>query len=128
MADFIDWFGDGSVAVLDLALACCALESEFAVPVGAARLDAAPPGSKLVIVVSGTLTDVLAPAVADIIAGHPTARVVSFGACACSGGPYWDSYSVTRGVDQLVAVDHYIAGCPPPPGALSDYVAQVRHG
>ena len=38
--------------------------------------------------------------------------MISFGACASSGGPYWDSYAVTKGVDQLVAVDAYVAGLP----------------
>jgi NADH-quinone oxidoreductase subunit B len=46
--------------------------------------------------------------------------VVSFGACASSGGPYWDSYAVTKGVDQLVPVDVFVPGCPPPPSALTE--------
>jgi NADH-quinone oxidoreductase subunit B len=82
------------------------------------------------VVISGTVTDRLAPAVAAIVDGceqqagrRPT--VISFGACASSGGPYWDSYAVTKGVDQLVAVDAYVPGCPPPPEALSAVLDQM---
>ena len=124
--DVIDWFGDGSVAVVDLALACCAVESEFAVPVDAVRLPACPEGASVVAVVSGTLTDVMAPLVAERIRSLGDCHVVSFGSCACAGGPYWDAYSVTKGVAPLVDVDTYIAGCPPPPEALATEVSLVR--
>lgn len=122
---YIDWWGDGSVVVLDLALACCGLESVM--PQGAGIVSEIPPGARVVVVVSGTVTDPIAPKIARIVAAHPSASVVSFGACACTGGPYWDSYSVTKGIDQLVGVDHYIAGCPPPPSSLADYIERVRH-
>lgn len=132
MADYIDWFGDGSVAVLDVALACCAVETSVATPDHAPRSSEPAPGAKVVIVVAGTVTDALAPLVKATIdravATHPGARVVSFGACSCTGGPYWDSYAVTKGVDQLVPVDHYIAGCPPPPDSLASYIEEVRRG
>ena len=62
----------------------------------------------MAVVISGTVTDRLAPAVVAIVdaAGAASVRrptVISFGACASSGGPYWDSYAVTKGIDQLVA-------------------------
>ena len=124
---FVDWFGDGSIVVVDLALACCAVESEFAVPEGAPVLDAVPAGSLPVAIVSGTLTDAVSGLVRDRIQSlGPNVHVVSFGACAAAGGPYWDSYSVTKGVDQLVHVDHYIAGCPPPPSALTSHLESLR--
>lgn len=122
----IDWFGDGSVVVVDLGLACCAIESEFAVPHGARWVDEWTDDALVVCVLSGTLTDVLAPLVAARVAALPGARVVSFGACACAGGPYWDSVPVTKGVDQVVHVDLYVPGCPPPPSALAQAVEALR--
>jgi NADH-quinone oxidoreductase subunit B len=121
---WLDWYGDGSLYVLDIALACCALEFEAA----ASGIPDAPPGlapeTRIAVVVSGTVTDRLAPAVTAILdacseRGVQRPVVISFGACASSGGPYWDSYAVTKGIDQLVEVDLYVPGCPPPPEALA---------
>jgi NADH-quinone oxidoreductase subunit B len=121
---WVDWYGDGSLYVLNVALACCALEFDAASPVWAGPLPMLDDGAQVAVVISGTVTDRLAPAVAAIVDGceqlagrRPT--VISFGACASSGGPYWDSYAVTKGVDQLVGIDAYVPGCPPPPEALS---------
>jgi NADH-quinone oxidoreductase subunit B len=123
---WLDWYGDGSVYVVNVALACCALEFEAAAQgvAEAATPAAVRPGTRVVVVVSGTVTDRLAPAVAAIVhacaeRGADAPAVISLGACASSGGPYWDSYAVTKGVDQLVPVDVFVPGCPPPPEALS---------
>jgi NADH-quinone oxidoreductase subunit B len=117
--------------VHDLGLACCALEYAAATlrPDLPAELDLLAPGPEEadVLVVSGTVTDALAPAVLAIWNRLPEPRhVLSFGSCANSGGPYWDSYCVTKGVDQLLPVDVYVPGCPPRPEALLAGLLQLH--
>ena len=125
-----DWYGDGSLFVVDVPLACCALETQSATHGrSAVALDAVPEGARVVVTLSGTITAPMLPAVSLVLDSVPDdSRVVAFGACACVGGPYWDSYAVVRGAEALVPVDHFIAGCPPPPTALDDYLAAERVG
>jgi len=80
-----------------------------------------------VLVVAGTVTDKLAPLVLAAYRDLPEPRrVLSFGACSNSGGPYWDSYCVTKGADQLIPVDVYVPGCPPRPEALVYGLRRLR--
>ena len=125
-----------SLHVVAVGLACCGVEVSVSVrshPEWLA-LGAEPSGGALpaagkgpsVLVLAGTLTDKLAPAVRRLYDTLPSPRaVISYGSCANSGGPYWDSYSVTKGVDQLVPVDVYVAGCPPRPEALLAALRQL---
>ncbi|MCU1603184.1 MAG: NADH-quinone oxidoreductase subunit [Frankiales bacterium] len=105
------------LSLFDLGLACCAVE--FVAASVAGEIEATSLEEANVLVISGTVTDVSAPAVLRAYERLAEPRhVVSFGACSNTGGPYWDSYSVTKGVDQLVPVDVYVVGCPPRPEAL----------
>jgi NADH-quinone oxidoreductase subunit B len=114
-----------SLTVVNVGLACCAVEAMVAslsttTPVG--TVPYADAGRSVdVLVISGTVTGALAPLVRRLYDASATPpRVVSFGACANSGGPYWDSYSVTAGIDTVLPVDAWVPGCPPRPEALLD--------
>jgi NADH-quinone oxidoreductase subunit B len=107
--------------VFDAGLACCAVECAAALRRLAGRPLTAGEHSEVmnVLIVAGTVTDKLAPLVLRAYQQVPRPRrVISFGACSNSGGPYWDSYCVTKGTDQFLPVDLYVPGCPPRPGAL----------
>lgn len=127
----MDWYGDRSLLVIDIALTCCALEVEAAQarvamaarPVELAEVTA---DDRVAVVVSGTVTDAALPLVREIIELVPQAQVIAFGACASSGGPYWDSYAVTKGIGQVAEVAAYVPGCPPPPEALEHAFEQVK--
>ena len=126
----IRWYrvaDDPGVRVGNVALACCALEVESAVRLGLLlpdRSDEAdrPTPVRTVLLVSGTMTAPLRSAVAAAVATVPEAEVLAVGACASTGGPYWDAPSVVNGIDTEVTARTYVPGCPPRPEALVDAI------
>lgn len=121
----LNWGTRYEVTVLDLGLACCGVEVMAALHGrGADAPEPAPAGGPEVahvLVVSGTVTDVMLPAVVASYRAMPEPKyVLSVGACSNTGGPYWDSYCVTKGIDQMLPVDVAVPGCPPQPEALLD--------
>ncbi|CAN5275458.1 hypothetical protein BH24ACT10_BH24ACT10_19090 [soil metagenome] len=120
-----------TLTVVNVGLACCAVEAMVAAlsPSGGRVPYAGADRDAQVLLVSGTVTAKLAPLVQALHASLPApVQVVAFGACASSGGPYWDSYSVVAGVDRLLPVDVYVPGCPPRPQALLDALDALSAG
>ena len=120
----INWSKTGSLWPMTFGLACCAVEMMH---VAMARYDfdrfrmffrPSPRQSDLMIV-AGTLTNKMAPALRKVYDQMPEPRyVISMGSCANGGGYYHYSYSVVRGCDRIVPVDIYVPGCPPTAEAL----------
>src|SRR5665811_218699 len=129
----LNWGRRYSLWVFNFGLACCAIEfiSASMARHDFIRLGVIPfaPGPRQadLMIVSGTVTDKMAPAIRRLYDQMPEPKyVISFGACANSGGPYWDSYCVTKGVDQLIPVDVYVPGCPPRPEALLQGIIRLQ--
>jgi NADH-quinone oxidoreductase B subunit len=129
----LNWGRRYSLWVFNFGLACCAIEF---IAASMARHDfirlgvipfAHGPRQADLMIVSGTVTDKMAPAVRRLWEQMPEPKyVISFGACSNSGGPYWDSYCVTKGVDQVIPVDVYVPGCPPRPEALLQGIIKLQ--
>jgi NADH-quinone oxidoreductase subunit B len=120
----ITWARTGSLMYMTFGLACCAVEMiHSAMPhYDSERFGIAPrasPRQSDIMIVAGTLTNKMAPALRKVYDQMPEPRyVISMGSCANGGGYYHYSYSVVRGCDRVVPVDIYVPGCPPTAEAL----------
>jgi NADH-quinone oxidoreductase subunit B len=130
LVDSLEWAinaaRSNSLWTLTFGLACCAIEMMAA---GASTYDwarfgfevpSASPRRADMMIVAGTVVRKIVPIIRTLYEQMPDPKyVVAMGGCAIAGGPYvYDSYTIVRGVDEIVPVDVYIPGCPPRPEAL----------
>ena len=127
-----NWAKSGSLWTMTFGLACCAVEMMHS---AASRYDMdrygmlfrPSPRQSAGMIVAGTLTNKMAPALRRVYDQMAEPRwVISMGSCANGGGYYHYSYSVVRGCDRIVPVDIYVPGCPPTAEALIYGLLQLQ--
>lgn len=130
---FLNWGRVNSFWPASFGLACCAIEMAST---GGARyclarfgyevFQASPRQADLMIV-AGTMTRKMAPVARRVYDQMPEPKwAIAMGNCACSGGPFADSYAVVPGADSIIPIDIYIPGCPPRPEALIFGMLQLK--
>jgi NADH-quinone oxidoreductase subunit B len=114
-------------------LACCAIEmmSAYMSHHDLDRFGIIPwasPRQADVMIVAGTVTKKMAPAVKILYEQMPNPKwVLAMGACATNGGPYARYDRVVQGVDKIIPVDVYVPGCPPRPEALMEGLIALQN-
>jgi NADH-quinone oxidoreductase subunit B len=129
----LDWGRKHSLYPMPFGTACCAIEFMSSI---SSVFDIARFGSEVLrfsprqadlLLVSGTINYKQAPILKRIYDQMPEPKwVISMGACACSGG-FYNNYCVVQGIDQIVPVDVYIAGCPPRPEAIIEAIMMIQN-
>ena len=120
----LGWAQKNALWPATFGLACCAIEM---MAMANSRWDAARFGAEVfrasprqadLMIVSGRVSQKMAPVLKTIFDQMPEPKwVISMGACASCGGIF-NNYAIVQGVDRVVPVDVYVPGCPPGPEAL----------
>ena len=129
--EVVNWGRKYSMWPMPFGTACCAIEfmgvvsSRFDVSRFGAELVRFSPRQADLLLVMGTITQKQAPVLKQIYDQMPDPKwVISMGACASSGG-FYDNYTTVQGIDEIIPVDVYVAGCPPRPENVIGAVVKI---
>lgn len=132
LEELIDWARGNSLWPAQFGLACCAIEmmstaaSRYDISRFGMEVFRASPRQSDVMIVAGRVSQKMAPVLVTVHSQMLEPKfVVAMGDCAASGGIY-NNYAIIQGVDKIVPVDVYVAGCPPRPEALLDGLLLLR--
>ena len=120
----VNWGRSRAMWPMLFGLACCAIEmmstqmAEHDVSRFGMELMRASPRQSDLMIVAGRVSRKMAPVLRRLYDQMPDPKwVIAMGDCAACGGIF-NNYAIVQGVDEIVPVDVYVAGCPPRPEAL----------
>jgi len=130
--DLVRWGRTGSMWPLLFGLACCAIEMmavympRFDLSRFGMEVYRASPRQADLMFVAGRVSRKMAPVVRQLYDQMLEPKwVIAMGDCAACGGIY-NNYAILQGVDEIIPVDVYVAGCPPRPEALMDGILKLH--
>ena len=128
----VNWGRTNAMWPLLFGLACCAIEmmgsqaANYDLSRFGMEINRASPRQADLMIVAGRVSRKMAPVVRRLYDQMSDPKwVIAMGDCASCAGIF-NNYAIVQGVDEIVPVDVYVAGCPPRPEALIDGIIQLH--